>query len=484
MAKRFRPYSVEQDYLLPPSLDDWLPENHLARFLVEVTKEMDLSGLLRRYQNGDGRGLAAYNPVMLLRLVLYGYCMGKRSSRQIEKATYDEVAYRYLSGDQHPDHDTIGAFRQEHLKTLGELFVEGLRLCREAGMVKLGQVAIDGTKMRANADRNRTRRYQRIVEKEQELEREVERILGEAAQRDAEEDARYGKGQKPEDLPAALSTREKRLEKIREARQRLEKQAAERAELAEKERAANGGKHRDNAAKKRYQRATAGVEKSNPQYNFTDPDSKIMPNPAGGYLQGYNAQIAVDGAKQVIVAAEVSGEPVDCTQLAPMVRAAERELQKAGGGEQQPMGEGAALPAERQSEGSEQATRRDVIQQVVADAGYFNIDMLQDEALQGKQVLVSPDSRLAIKEQEPGKRKCMHELAQQMRAKLGTEEGRRQYAQRAAIVEPVFAWIKQVRGIRGFLVRGTAAVRGEWRLICLTQNLLKLRRFRGAQAAA
>ena len=152
MAKRFRPYSLDQDYLLPPSIKDWLPEGHLARFIGDVTEEMDLKPLLSRYRNGDGRGLAAYNPVMMLRLILYGYCVGKRSSRQLEKATYDEVPFRYLAGNQHPDHDTIAAFRKEHLASLGDLFVEVLQLCCEAGMVKVGQVAIDGTKMRANAD--------------------------------------------------------------------------------------------------------------------------------------------------------------------------------------------------------------------------------------------------------------------------------------------------------------------------------------------
>ena len=164
MAKRFRPYSLEQDYLLPPSIKDWLPDGHLARFIGDVTQEMDLKPLLSRYRNGDGRGLSAYNPVMMLRLILYGYCVGKRSSRQLEKATYDEVPFRYLAGNQHPDHDTIAAFRKEHLASLGDLFVEVLKLCCEAGMVKVGQVAIDGTKMRANADRNYSFRYNQLSE--------------------------------------------------------------------------------------------------------------------------------------------------------------------------------------------------------------------------------------------------------------------------------------------------------------------------------
>jgi transposase len=451
MAKRFRFYSLDQIYLLPPSLNEWLPEGHLARFIAEVTKELDLKPLLSRYENSDGRGLAAYNPVLMLRLLLYGYCTGRRSSRQIETATYDEVPFRYLAGDQHPDHDTIAAFRQQNLQGLGELFAEVLRLCRAAGMVKLGVVAIDGTKMRANADRNRTKRYQWIEEQEAELQKRVEQILTEAERVDAEEDARYGKGGKAEDLPEELATAKKRLEKIRAAKQKLQQEAAERAEAARKKREAEGGKPENKAAQKRYRRAITPVEKANPQHNFTDTDSKIIPNPAGGFLQGYNAQTVVDSAEQVIVAAEVSSEPADQSQLAPMVKAAEQELQTQ-------------------------------VTVALADAGYFSIEALQDEALQGKQVLVSPDSRQAIKE---GNGRMKHELAEQMRKLLATEEGRRLYRRRSAIIEPVFAYIKHVRGIRQFLMRGLTAVRAEWRLICLTHNLLKLRRFRtAAQTAA
>jgi transposase len=450
MAKRFRPYSLDQVYLLPPSCDEWLPENHLARFIADVTRELDLRPLLVRYRNSDGRGQAAYNPVLMLRLLLYGYCTGRRSSRQIERATYDEVPFRYLAGDQHPDHDTVAAFRQEHLAALAQLFTQVVALCREAGMVKLGEVAIDGTKMRANADRNQTMRYAGLSEAEQEMEKRIQQILAEAAQVDAEEDARYGKGQRAEDLPAALATTKQRLEKIRAAKQKLEQEAAQRAEAARQEREANGGKHRNNAAKKRYQRATAPVAKANPQCNLTDSDSKIMKNPQGGFLQGYNAQVAVDGAEQIIVAAEVSNEPADQAQLAPMVKAAENELHSP------PL-------------------------VVLADAGYFSIEALADEALQAKQVLVSPDSRQARKK---CRYRIKHSLAEQMRERLATEDGGRLYRRRSAIVEPVFAYIKQARGIRQFLLRGLQAVRAEWRLICMTHNLMKLRNFRAAAQLA
>jgi len=448
MGKSFRPCDLNQMYLLPPSLQDWLPENHLARLVAEVTAQLDLQPIYAVYEQRDGRGQAAYDPRMMVRLLVYGYCVGKRSSRQIEKATYDEVAFRYLAADQHPDHDTVAAFRQEHLGSLAGLFGQVLRLCREAGMVQLGRVAIDGTKIKAHADRNRTVRYQQLQEAERALEERVRTLLEEAAQVDAEEDARCGAGRRPQDLPAEMATSEQRLRKIREARQKLEQQAAQRASQAREERERSGGKHRNNASKKRFQAATQPVEKANPQYNFTDPDSKIMlDSGSDSFLQGYNAQIAVDGA-QVIVATDVVSQTNDRGQLAPMVKAAQREL-------------GMSLPV------------------VLADAGYFSVEGLEDAALRESEVLVSPDARRSLRNQGEA---AGHPLVTGMREKLGTEWGRRLYAARAGLVEPVFAHIKAIRGLRQFLVRGLEAVRGEWRLICLTHNLLKLRRWRKVSA--
>jgi transposase len=449
VPKQFRPYSLDQEWLLPPSMRDWLPQNHLARFIAEVTQEMNVSSLFVRYRQSGGQGMAAYNPLMLLRLLLYGYCVGRRSSRGIEKATYDEVAFRYLSGEQHPDHDTIATFRKEHLEQISQLFSEVLQLCQKAGLVKLGRVAIDGTKMRANADRNQTKRYGQMEEQERGLQAKVQEMLAEAARADAEEDARYGQGQKEKDLPAELDTVEKRLEKIRAAKRKLEQEAAERRQQAEEGRAEKGGKHENNAAKKRYQRDTQAVEKANPQHNFTDEDSKLMKNPAGGYMQGYNAQAAA-GEGQVIVAAEVTNEAADQGQLVGMVKAVTEEV------------------------GSQVGV-------YLADAGYFSVSGLENEALVGKQILVSPESRLSAQQ---GKVRIKHELAQKMRERLANGEGREAYRQRAGIIEPVFAYIKHMRGIRGFLLRGLAAVKAEWRLICLTHNLLKLWSSRKAQASA
>lgn len=447
MAKRFRDFVWEQEYLLPPSLEDWLPEGHLARFTAEVCGELDLSKILAAYA-GDGRGLAAYHPQMMVRLLMYGYATGRRSSRQIERATYEDVAFRYLSVNQQPDHDTIAAFRQRHLPALEELFAQVLGLCRGAGLVKMGIVAIDGTKMLANANPERTVRYNELEETERKL---VRRWLEEAEQVDAEEDERYGKGQNPSDLPADMATAEQRLKKIREAKQQLEQEARERAEVADQERSSNGGKHKNQAAKKRYKRAHEPLAKANPQYNWTDPDSKIMRDAAtGGWVQAYNAQAAVDES-QIIIAAEISNVPADRAHLVPMARAVQTALGQMPGA-------------------------------LLADAGYFSTEALEDPLLRDAQVLMSPDGGSPRSRRAPAPANAAkHPQAQRMRQRLNTELGRALYARRKTLIEPVFGQIKEARQIRRFLLRGLRAVRSEWRIICATHNLLKL--FRASKLA-
>ena len=445
MAKRFREFAWEQEYLLPPSLEDWLPEGHLARFTAEVCGELDLSKILAAYE-GDGRGLAAYHPQMMVRLLMYGYATGRRSSRQIERATYEDVAFRYLSVNQQPDHDTIAAFRKRHLAALEGLFAQVLGLCRGAGLVKIGAVAIDGTKMMANANPERTVRYNELEEAERKL---VRRWLEEAEQVDAEEDARFGKGNSPSDLPADMATVEQRLKKIREAKQRLEQEARERAEAAAQERNSNGGKHKNQAAKKRYKRAHEPLSKANPQYNWTDPDSKIMRDAAtGGWVQAYNAQAAVDES-QIIIAAEISNVPADRVHLVPMAQAVQAALGQMPGA-------------------------------LLADAGYFSTEALEDPLLRDANVLMSPDGGSPRSRGAPAPANAAkHPQAQRMRQRLSTEPGRALYAKRKTLIEPVFGQIKEARHIRRFLLRGIHAVRAEWRIICATHNLLKL--FRAAQ---
>src|SRR5271167_4916279 len=222
MSKRFRVCSLDQEFLLPPSLQDWLPEDHLARFIADVVNELDLSAIYAEYERKDGRGLAAYHPLLMGRLLLYGYCIGVTSSRKIEQATYDNVAFRYLSADQHPDHDTLASFRQEHLQALSELFVQALRLCQKAGLVKLGNVAIDGTKMKANANAWRSMNYQKLSEREQHWRAEVARLLSHAQQMDREEDQRPEPGDR---LPDELANAQRRLERLQQAKAELEQEA-------------------------------------------------------------------------------------------------------------------------------------------------------------------------------------------------------------------------------------------------------------------
>ena len=227
MNKRFRVCTLDQQFLLAPSLQDWLPEDHLARFVADVMNELDLSPIYAKYERADGRGLSAYHPLLLSRLLLYGYCIGINSSRKIEKATYDNVAFRYLAADQHPDHDTVASFRQEHLDALAGLFVQALKLCQKAGLVKLGNVAIDGTKIMANASTRRSVSYQKISDREQYWQNEVQRLLKQAQQTDQQEDQRFGQGQPASALPDELANAQSRLQRLKQAKAELEQEAQE-----------------------------------------------------------------------------------------------------------------------------------------------------------------------------------------------------------------------------------------------------------------
>jgi transposase len=441
--------------LLPPSLQDWLPEGHLARFVAEVVEALDLSGIYAKYEEGDGRGLAAYDPRMMVRVLIYGYCRGVASSRRIERATYEDVAFRYLAADQHPDHDTIAAFRQEQLAPLSQLFVQVLQLCQRAGLVKLGHVALDGTKIKANASKHKAMSYERMGEAEKKLQEEVQALLGEAARVDAEEDGKYGKGKRGDELPAELARREKRLEKIREAKAALEQEARE---AAEKKQAEVEAQLREREKQERERGRKMGgrppqapdPERAQPepktQRNFTDPDSRIMKDGATKeFVQAYNAQAVVDSEAQVIVVAAVTQETNDKKQLVPMLKEVKVQM------------------------GSPP-------QQATADAGYFSEQNVTDSKLQGIDLFVAPD-----RQKHGEKRPCTTGppppeagVAEQMRHKLRTAEGQAVYKLRKAVVEPVFGQIKEGRGFRRFLLRGLVKVQAEWKMICATHNLLKL----------
>ena len=338
MAKNFLPYTPEQRLLLPPDMREWLPEGHLALFVSDVVDTLDLTAILACYQRNNDRGRAAYHQRMMVKLVVYAYCVGKPSSRKIERATYEDVGFRVLAADQHPDHDSIAAFRKEHLAHLSALFTQVLRLCREAGLVKLGQVSIDGTKVGANASKHKAMSYERMEAAERALQQQVDELLAGAQKADEEEDARYGKGKRGDELPKELARRESRLRKIGEAKAALEAEAKARAEAKAEEvrRQLEERVHKEQAtgnkaAGRPPQAPDPSQAKPEPkaQRNFTDPESRIMPDGAnkGSFVQGYNAQIAVDAEAQVIVAFDVNQQSNDKRQLVPM---AERIIQSVG----------------------------------------------------------------------------------------------------------------------------------------------------------
>lgn len=427
--------------LLPPDLRDWLPEGHLALFIADVVSELDLSAILRKYNRADGRGRPAYHPAMMTGLLLYAYCVGKTSSRRIEKATYEEVAFRVLSGDRHPDHDVIADFRKRNLKELSALFFEVLQLCRQAGLVKLGHVALDGTKLKANASKHKAMSYKRMCEAERKLKEEVERLLEEAERVDSEEDAKYGKGNRGDELPKELRRRESRLKKIREAKKELEaaarKEAEKKAEEAKKPIEERTRQEQERGRKfggrpPRVPDPDEAKPRDNAQRNFTDPDSRIMVDKStNSFAQAYNAQAAVDSKAQVIVAADVTQDPNDKRQLVTMAEQIQRNVS-------------------------------DLPRNLSADTGYFSAGEINSSCLEETNLLVPPEKNIHTPE------------AEAMRAKLDDSENRSIYRMRKAIVEPVFGQMKEGRGFCRFSLGGYENVRLEFLLIALTHNLLKL----------
>ena len=302
--KTFRPYEPDQMLLLPPSLSDWVPEDHLARFVSDVVDMLDLSAIEDTYT--EERGFPPYHPCMMVKVLVYAYCTGTYGSRRIARQLHDSVALRYLAAGNQPDFRTISDFRKRHLEALASLFEQVLTICREAGMVKLGRVAVDGTKMKANASKHKAMSYGRMREKDKVLKREIRELLDRAEATDRDDDRRYGSGGGGGDLPAELARRDSRLKKIREARAALEERARERAEAE--------GKDPEHAK-----------PRPKDQYNFTDPESRIQKT-HNGYIQGYNAQSSVDAEWQVIVAQHVTPNASDAQQLQPAIDTIKRTL--------------------------------------------------------------------------------------------------------------------------------------------------------------
>jgi len=425
MSKTFRPYEPDQDFLMPASMREWLPGDHLAYFISDMVDQLDLSAIMKRYAREE-RGYPPYHPAMMVKVLLYAYCIGVPSSRKIEKRLCEDIAFRVLAANNTPDFRTISDFRKDHLKALAGLFLQVLKLCQKAGLVKLGHVALDGTKIKANASKHKAMSYKRMKEEEARLEAEVAALMKKAAAVDEEEDHRYGKDKRGDELPKELAFRESRLKKIREAKEALEEEAKREAE--------ENKKH-------------TGVPDDKAQRNFTDPESHIMPAPGGKhFIQAYNAQAAVDSAHQVIVAAEVTNKPADRGQAEPMM-----EVVKVNTGK---------LP-----------------RQMSADAGYFSSDAVNNLTARGIDVYMPPDRmghRLALPPAPRGRIPKSLSVVDRMRRKLRTKKGKERYGLRKELPEPVFGQIKQARGFRQFLLRGEYKADGEWKIICAGHNLLKL----------
>jgi len=432
MGKPYRPYLPDQEFLLPPSLRDWLPENHLSYFVSDVVDELDLSAMDAVYGE-ERRGQPPYDPLMMTKVLFYGYCVGVFSSRRIQKRLVEDIAFRVLAAGNQPDFRTISDFRKIHLETLKSLFEEVLKIALEAGAMKVGRVALDGTKVKANASKHKAMSYGRMGEKEKQIREEIQQLLAQAEAADREEDERYGKEKSGEDLPEELARRRTRLKKIRMAKRALEQRAREKAQ--EEGKPVEGSKPEEKD-----------------QYNFTDPESRIMKG-GDGFVQGYNAQAAVEPTMLWIVGQGVTAATNDKKQVEPMVEAME---QQSG---QRP-------------------------EEILADNGYCsenNLEYLEsaDEPEQEIEGFIATGKQKHGEHRQPCPRGPLPQGAtrvDRMRRKLKTKAGAAVYALRKTIVEPVFGQIKQARGFRQFLLRGLAKVQGEWALVCLTHNILRMYR--------
>jgi len=410
-------------------LRDWLPEKHRAYFVSDVVDNLDLSAMDAVYGN-EKRGQPPYDPWMMTKVLVYAYCVGVFSSRRIERRRMEDIAFRVLAAGNQPNFRTISDFRKIHLKTLEGLFEQVLQIALEAGAMKVGRVALDGTKLKANASKHKAMSYDRMGEKQKQLRAEVKQLLEQAEAADAEEDARYGRDRTGDELSAELERRETRLQKIREAKRALEERPRQKA-------AAEGADPKQ------------AKPKEKDQYNFTDPESRIMKG-ADGFVQGYNAQAAVEPDLQFIVGQTVTQATNDKEQLMPMVQVIERQSG------QRP-------------------------EEILADSGYCsekNLEALESTSQPARRM----EGYLATERQKhdeyreacpKGPLPTGATRVDRMRRKLKTKAGKAVYAARKAIVEPVFGQIKHARGFRQFLLRGIDKVRGEWSLVCLTHNILK-----------
>ena len=445
ITKTFRSYDTSQMFLLPPSLDEWLPEDHSARFISEVVEELlDLDGIYASYV--EASGAPPYDPKMMLKLVLYSYSIGVTSSREMERRCHVDVAFRWLSANVAPDHRSISRFRRRHLDTLGDLFLQVLRLCGQAGLIKLGRIALDGTKLRANASRRKAMSYDRITPRIEQLEKEVAEILAEAEAIDEAEDKAFGVNNRGDEVPAELARRETRLSKLRAAKEAIEADAKEKAI----KNATKKGKDAAEIAEAAAQTEKTAVADPKAQRNFTDPESRMMKT-NDGYHYAYNGQAVVDEKSQVIIAAEITQAASDVNQLMPMIASTKENLESIG--------------------------IDDAARVVLLDAGYCSTENLAEIAKTRTNALIAT-GRLKHNERVPdaprGRIPNDATDKERMARRLRTKQGRKDYARRKSIIEPVFGQMKVKQGAGHLRLRGLAGASGEWTLHAICHNLRKL----------
>jgi transposase len=486
--KQFRDWNPDQPFLLPPSLQEWLPEDHPVYMMLDILEELDVSAIDRKYQEKDPRGTRPYAPKMMVGLLLYGYSVGIRSSRKLERATYEDIPFRVLTAGNHPDHSRISEFRRKHLDELEDLFLQVFQICQRMGLVELGNVALDGTKVQASASKHKAMSYERMLEEEERLKEEIEQMLEEAEAVDTEEDERFGRENRGDELPEELERRRDRLEKIQEAKADLEKEAKQgraeevqakadrakqraetheskrerkrsetlaekwdkQAEQLKKEASGQAGEEAgdpetsEGMPKHRPRTETDGTPESKAQRNFTDPDSRIMEK-GGEFLQGYNCQLLVDEANQIIVAQGVTNNAADNGNFGPMV--------------------------EKGTETAEASPEA-----VLADSGYWSEEAPDEAKACGTEAYIATGrqphgKKTPTRSGDPPEETTAQE---RMSHKLRTREGLDRYALRKSIVEPVNGQIKEIGGFRRFGLRGYEKVRREWALVCTGHNLKKL----------
>ena len=447
-SKVFRRYDRDQSFLMPPSLDEWLPQDHTARFIDETVELLDLSAVYDSYV--EASGAPPYDPAMMLKLLLYAYSTGVTSSREMERRCHIDVAFRWLAANSAPDYRSIARFRRRHLVALDDLFTQVLVLCCEAGLVKLGRVALDGTKLRASASRHKAMSYGRLGPGIARFEAEVAAILADAEATDLAEDEEFGEDKRGDEVPAELARRETRLVKMRAAKEAIEAEAAEKAAEKAGDKAEENGAHDDGVAQAAASAAAGATPRKQAQRSFTDPEARMMKT-VDGFHYAYNAQAVVDEYSQVVLAADVTDQAGDVHQLIPMILATAISLTEAGID---------AAP-----------------KMILADAGYCSEDNLQQLTNLEVNAVVAT-GRIRHNERVPdaptGRIPKDATQRERMARRLRTKPGRVDYARRKAIVEPVFGQMKTRQHAKHLRLRGLTGAKGEWTLHAICHNLRKL----------